>query len=271
MGPNCVRLLIVVVLTASPVVAQMDARGLQDALKGKQLVLRNYSADKVAHYRWVDGKLIDAPASMHTLGVFVPSGVKEKGEKLSISGSRSTLIRDTKNNKMGLAGKSNMEIEIDLNGADVASVLPQLRDAIFFPDVAAAIAGLPKRLVRSVPAPVPPQASVDPCHCQQVLRDGEWVKVPEQDKRMTPPTLIRKEDPEYTSDARAANVNGSVRLMMVVDAKGEPTDLWLLVPLGYGLDESAEKAVQTYRFTPARDDNQPVGFELIIEVTFKFY
>jgi TonB family protein len=268
-----VRLLVGTVgfLTAVSSVAQTDVRGLEDALKGKQLVLRSYSADKVVHYAWVDGGLVNAPPRVHTLGVFVPGGVKEKGQKLVISGSRATLIRDAKSSKLGLAGRSAMEIEIDLNGADTANVLPQLHDALFFPDVAQAIAGLPERLARVTPATVPLQVSVDPCHCQQVLRDGEWVKVPEHDSKFKWPTLMHKEDPNYSDEAKDAKVNGEVRFMMLVDAKGLPTDLWLMVSQGYGLDEAAAVAVQKYRFNPARYDNQPVGVELGIEVNFQTF
>ena len=258
------------VLTALPLVAQTDTRGLEDALNGKQLVLRNYSAEKIAKYEWVDGKLADAPANVHTLGIFVPSSVKIKVQELSISGTRATVIRDAKTNKLGLAGKSHAEIEIDLNGADGARVFPQLRSLLFFPDLAQAIAGLPERLARFTPAFVPNHVSVDPCHCEQFFRDGEWVEVPEHDSRLIPPILIHAEDPKFTSDARGVKV-GAVRVTMLIDSKGNPTDIWLVVSQGYGLDESVEAAVQTYRFNPARYDNQPVAIELDVDVNFQIH
>jgi TonB family protein len=265
MSSICVRLLVgmVGVLTALPSVAQTDVRGLEDVLKGKQLILRSYSADKVAHYGWVDGKLVDAPASVHTLGVLVPSSVKDKGGRLLISGSRATLVRDTKGNKLGLAGKSEMEIEIDLNGAEAASVLPQLRDLLFFPDTASAIAALPPQLARSMPASVPRQVSVDPCNCTRFLRDGEWVEVPAHDPKLKQPSLIHQEQPRY--DASSAGGGGSVSLMYLVNDRGEPTELWLTVSHGNGMDEAVEEAVKKYRFNPAQYDNQPVGVELGIE------
>jgi TonB family protein len=272
MSSICIRLSIgtVWILTALPALAQTDARGLEDALKGKQLVLRSYSADKIAHYDWADGKLVDAPASVHTLGVFDATSAKLKGQKLSISGSRATLIRDAKTNKLGLASKSQVEIEINLNGADAASVLPQLRTLLFFPDLAQAIAGLPERVAKFVPASVPRDVSPDPCHCQQLLRDGEWVKVPLSDSKLSPPTLIHAEDPNYTSDAMGAKV-GPVRVRMLIDTEGNPTDLWLTVSQGYGLDESVEAAVQKYRFNPARYDNKPEAVELEIEVNYQIH
>jgi TonB family protein len=164
-----------------------------------------------------------------------------------------------------------MDIAVDLKGADPARVLPQLSDVLFFRDSASAIAALPPQLARAVPASVPRHVSVDPCHCQQVLRDGEWVKVPEHDSKMRQPTVTYMEQPKYTSDASEPKVNGPVRLMLLVDAKGKPTDLWLTVPQGDGLDEAAEAAVRKYRFNPARYDNQPVGVELGIDINFNIF
>jgi protein TonB len=85
------------------------------------------------------------------------------------------------------------------------------------------------------------------------------------------PTLIYSENPKYTDEAMAAKVIGAVRLMMLVDAKGKATDLWLTVSQGYGLDEAAEAAVKQYRFSPALYDNQPVGVELGIDVNFNIF
>ncbi len=268
-----VRLLLAMVgiAVAWPASAQVDAHGLEGALKGKQLVLRSYSAEKVASYKWVDGKLVDAPASVHTLGIFVPGSVKEKGRKLSISGTRATLIRDAKTDKPDLAGKSDVVIEIDLNGADPASVLPQLRDMLFFPDVGSAIAGLPDPVARAVPASVPPKVSVDPCNCSKFFRDGEWVEAPLHGPRLKLPSVVHVEQPSYTEEAKQAHVNGSVRFSFRVDTKGEPTDLWLTVSQGYGLDEAAEEALRKYRFAPALYDGKPVEVELGVEINFQTF
>jgi len=273
MGRVCVRLLVGMIgaLAVSPVWAQTDARGLEDVLKGTQFVLRSYSADKVANYRWVDGRLVDAPAEIHALGSFATSSVKLKGQKLSISGSRATLVRDATNNKLGVAGKSPMEIVIDLKGADAAVVLPQLRDLLFFPDVASAIAGLPPQLARAVPASVPRQVSADPCDCERFLRDGVWAEAPKRYPKWRQAVPTHVENPNYTDEARAAKVSGAVRLTVLVDAKGNANNLWLTVSQGYGLDEAAEAAVQKYRFNPASYDNQPVGVELSIDVNFQMF
>jgi TonB family protein len=146
--------------------------------------------------------------------------------------------------------------------------LPQLRDMLFFPDVASAIDGLPEGVADAVPMPLP-DTRVDPCRCQRILRDGNWVRLAKDDSRLMMPQLIHHEDPKFPEGAGAARVSGSVSLRMLVDVTGKPADLWLTVSRGYGLDEAAEAAARSYRFNPARYDNQPVGYELQVEVNFQ--
>jgi hypothetical protein len=66
---------VVALLASSYACAQTDVRGLESALKGKQFILRSYSADKVARFTWIDGRLVDGPASVRTLGVVLPDRV----------------------------------------------------------------------------------------------------------------------------------------------------------------------------------------------------
>jgi len=109
------------------------------------MTLRSYSADSVARYSWVDGKLEAAPVNLHALGVFIPQSVTLiKNNLLAIEGS--TLIVDSKTGQPKQAGQSFMKIEVDLHGADPAVVLPKIQEMLFFPDLAQAIAALPESL-----------------------------------------------------------------------------------------------------------------------------
>ena len=55
---------------------------------------------------------------------------------------------------------------------------------------------------------------------------------------------------------------------LVVSPEGEPTDIQLISPLGYGLDENAEKAIRQWRFIPGKKDNIPVPILAVVEVSF---
>jgi periplasmic protein TonB len=60
-------------------------------------------------------------------------------------------------------------------------------------------------------------------------------------------------DPQYTDEAREARLQGSVTLMVLVDADGRAAQIRITQVIGLGLDERAVQAIRTWRFVPARD------------------
>lgn len=85
---------------------------------------------------------------------------------------------------------------------------------------------------------------------------------------ITPPRAISAPDPSYSEVAREERIQGTMVLQLVVDASGQPTDIVIVSPIGYGLDELAVGAVRTWRFTPAQKDGQPVRVVIAVEVAF---
>ena len=85
---------------------------------------------------------------------------------------------------------------------------------------------------------------------------------------VTTPKLISKIEPVYTDEARRNGISGVVLIELVVNTKGEPTEIALISPLGYGLDENAEYAIRQWRFTPATKENKPVPVLAVVEVSF---
>jgi TonB family protein len=67
---------------------------------------------------------------------------------------------------------------------------------------------------------------------------------------VTPPRLIHKTEPEYSPEARADHVQGTVILQIVVNEKGRATDISVISPLGFGFDEQAQTAVAKWEFVP---------------------
>jgi IS1 family transposase len=123
-----VRLLPFLLLLAKFSYAQTDAvRVLQDALKDRQLWLRNYSADRTARYEWANGTLVDKPSRLHALSIFIPRSIKYEHDKLVLEGDRATVVRDIKQNKVFFAGKVPMTLEVDLQNAAPDIVIPQNR------------------------------------------------------------------------------------------------------------------------------------------------
>lgn len=87
---------------------------------------------------------------------------------------------------------------------------------------------------------------------------------------VTPPRLIRKVEPEYSPIARADRIQGTVILQLVVNQKGRAVDVSVISPLGFGLDEEAQAAVEKWEFMPGMKGGVPVKILATVEVSFRF-
>ena len=85
------------------------------------------------------------------------------------------------------------------------------------------------------------------------------------------PQLIHSVDPEFTDQARRANLQGIVSIQLIVDSRGNPQNIHVVRHLGMGLDQKAEEAVSQYRFRPAMYQGHPVAVQLVINVNFHLY
>jgi TonB family protein len=83
------------------------------------------------------------------------------------------------------------------------------------------------------------------------------------------PMLIYKVEPEYTEEARAAKLQGTVLLYTEINPEGWATNMKVLRALGMGLDEKALESVAKWRFKPGMKDGQPVTVQAQIEVNFR--
>lgn len=82
------------------------------------------------------------------------------------------------------------------------------------------------------------------------------------------PKVLRRIEPVYTEDAKAAGAAGTVVLEVVIDRSGFVQDATVVKPMGYGLSESAVDAVKQWQFEPSLQERAPV--EVVHEVTIEF-
>ena len=97
---------------------------------------------------------------------------------------------------------------------------------------------------------------------QPVFRAGNGV---------TPPRILRQNEPSFSEVARGASYQGTVVVRAVIDTQGAPTQIKIMKALGMGLDDEAVNCVERWRFAPAMRDNKPVAVTVDIEMNFRLY
>lgn len=85
------------------------------------------------------------------------------------------------------------------------------------------------------------------------------------------PILIHSAEPEFTEQARRADLQGTVAIELIVDSQGNPQDVRVARHLGMGLDQKAIEAVRQYRFRPAMYRGHAVSVQMIIDVDFQLH
>jgi TonB family protein len=85
------------------------------------------------------------------------------------------------------------------------------------------------------------------------------------------PQVIHSVEPEFTQEARQANLQGSVSIKLIVDSQGNPQDIRVTRHLGMGLDEKAIEAVRQYKFKPSMFEGHPVAVQIVVDVDFHLH
>ncbi len=276
----CLGVLCVVMWT-SAIYAQTAndvLKTFRDSVANKQLVLRNFSGEEKVRGRWNGSALeVDEPR-WRTLGVLTVDAVKLKDGMLTLSCTRRILIRD-KSDEMKLYDDAMpVEVEIQMGDSAAAEALPELNGDLFYPTIHDAIAALPSGVKERLPAridrgPIKAHEASKPnplCDC--AMKDSADCAISSaMSEGMRPPKYLGGEAPDFTDRARKAKRHGLVDVSLQVDENGHPVDLWIIRPLGMGLDESAAESVLTYKFRPAMCHGEPIRVYLNVEVRFDIH
>lgn len=79
-------------------------------------------------------------------------------------------------------------------------------------------------------------------------------------------------EPPYTEEARKNKLQGKMVVKVLVGQDGRATRISVVNGLGMGLDESAERTIASWHFSPARDAaKRPVATWVTIETRFQLF
>jgi protein TonB len=84
----------------------------------------------------------------------------------------------------------------------------------------------------------------------------------------TKPKYRERVQPQYPDQARAANIEGKVRIEVTINAEGDVVDARIIQGLGHGLDEAALVAMKRTKFHPSTKCGKPVPTTIVIPVNF---
>lgn len=86
-----------------------------------------------------------------------------------------------------------------------------------------------------------------------------------------PPHFLLRYKPPYPDEARAQRLEGTVLLLVSLDARGRVTAAALQRTCGHGiLDRAALAAVRAWRFEPARQNGTAIAAQVEIPIRFRF-
>ncbi len=90
---------------------------------------------------------------------------------------------------------------------------------------------------------------------------------------VTDPSLVRQEQPKYTSDAMRAKIQGIVELEAVVLPNGTVGDVRIVKSLDarYGLDQEAIRAARAWLFRPGMLQGKPVAVLVTLILEFRLH
>jgi hypothetical protein len=248
---------------------EQAAKALQAQMQGRQYILKDFAAQDKVHYDLANGSLQSKPPSIHCFCSFAPKSVALHHDVITIEGEASVAVRDAATNKLTLTKPSfPVKLEVNLSSANSAETVASLPGLLFFPNIQAALAGIPEYLRSMLPtaADVQTHQVVFCKDCGTYIRkDNVWVKIDGKDAAFQRGKGGELFPPDFIS-AQMHRVTAMNEFVFVIDEKGRATDIWTGITAGQAIDTSALRVLEISTFNTSTYNGVPVavvtGFSL---------
>ena len=120
-------------------------------------------------------------------------------------------------------------------------------------------------------------ALISPSKASSTTRDSSTIDfiedVPDEGSARStgfkPPQFLNRVKPEYTREAELADITATLEARVVFRSNGEIGELKITRWAGFGLEESAERAIHQLKFKPATRDGKPVSVRAVVRYNFR--
>jgi TonB family protein len=83
------------------------------------------------------------------------------------------------------------------------------------------------------------------------------------------PEFLNRVKPEYTAEAEQADITATVEAMVVFRLNGEVGRVEITRWAGFGLEDSAKRAIRQLKFKPATREGKPISVRALIRYNFR--
>jgi TonB family protein len=276
---------------------------LQSQFLGKAFTLRGFYDDERLHYDSKGNAIGAVHPGSWTTSLFLIQHVKASEHEIELRGSRIAEFYDPKQRKfIPVRTKSGFVSKVDRGASQSNDDVLQVAEGIFLGRKDKLIDLVPEywRAILSGRVETVPQENGPDCHRIKGAADrgsnGE-ISIPCEEHAKTKsspfgatkldasglphtageggaataPKVVIDTPPEYGDIARALKVQGTLTFEATVSRDGSVSDISVVDPLGFGLDDKAAEAIKTWRFKPALRNGNPVPVRIDVQVNFHLY
>lgn len=274
------------ILLASTAWSESPEQRLKQQLKGKTVLIRGFFQDDKLEYT-AQGDVMGTPQpGSWTVAKFEVHAISAHQDRLEIRGPRVNTLADPYEHRFTNKVSHEGDIKVTIHASP--SLLDQqqldsLIQKVFVTDSKPKIEVFPPYWREFFSGNITKSKDVhgktifrrrgetDLGEDRPVYTDSSGEPVFRVSTNMEAPKIVHHVDPEFTQCARDEKFTGTTLLSLEIDKTGIIHDIQIAQPIGCGLDDEAVRAVQQWRFAPARRNAQPVAVLVEAEVSYKVY